>query len=376
VILQPLVGNGLLTSDGEFWLMQRRLSQPAFHRQRIDGFAETMTAATVRMLDEWAARAGREETLDMSEHMMRLTLEIVGRTLFSMDLTGASETVGKAFSRVNHQMTELTIDPLALAKLRLSFLPSMRRLRGDIQILDDVVNQVIRERRRSGGPDNDLLGMLMAARDESSGAMMDDKQLRDEVMTIMLAGHETTAVALSWAMYLLARHPEVARRLESEIDEVLAGRVPTTADLPALIYNRMVIDETLRLYPPAYTIARWGHEPDRVGPFDLPANSSILLLTYVTHRHPDFWEAPDRFDPERFAPGQGADRPRFAYLPFGGGPRQCIGNSFALVEAQLLLALIVQRFRWTLPAGYRAELEPLITLRPKGGLPVRLEARG
>ncbi len=375
VILQPILGNGLLTSDGETWLRQRRLAQPAFHRQRIASFGDTMTAAAGRVLDRLRSPAGQHQVVDLSQIMTGLTLEIVGRTLFSIDLTGEAAYVGEAFTEVNHLATEFTSDPLALFKLRVPFWPTTRRLLAGVRRLDVVVNRIIADRRAEPEPGEDLLGMLMAARDETTGAGMDDRQLRDEVMTLLLAGHETTAVALSWIIYLLSTHPEVARRLEAEVDEVLAGRTPAMADLAQLPYARMIIDEALRLYPPAYVIARWGHEPDQIGQWAIPANSSVLLIPFVTHRLPAFWDEPDRFDPERFTPENAAGRPRYAYLPFGGGPRQCIGNTFALVETQLILTMLVQRYRWTLVEGYEAAMEPLITLRPLNGVPVQLENR-
>jgi cytochrome P450 len=215
----------------------------------------------------------------------------------------------------------------------------------------------------------------MEARDEETGEGMNDQQLRDEVMTIMLAGHETTAVTLSWTFYLLSQHPDVRTKLEREMADVLNGRTPTMADIPDLTYATKVVEESMRLYPPAYAIARFGHEPDVIGGYGVPANSVLTLSPYITHHHPDFWEQPDKFDPERFTPERVAERPRYAYLPFGGGPRQCIGNSFAMTEAILLLTTIAQQYRPELKPGHQVELDPLITLRPKGGLPMILRKR-
>lgn len=375
-VMQPLVGYGLLTSDGDFWKRQRRLAQPAFHRRQIAGFGQTMVAATQQMLDRWHAAAQQGQSLDVSAEMTRLTLEIAGKTLFSMDLTGQANTVGAAFTEVNHIITGLTTQPFSPFTVRMPFWPSTRRMNAGIRQLDNVVNQIIASRRAANEDKGDLLSMLMLARDEDTGEGMNDKQLRDEVMTLLLAGHETTAVALSWALYLLAQHPEAARRLEAEVDHVLAGARPVTIDdLPQLPYTRMVIDETLRLYPPAYAIARWAQQEDEVGGYRVAAQSAVTLFPYVTHRHPALWPDPHRFDPQRFTPEQAADRPRFAYLPFGGGPRQCIGNIFALTEAQLILASLAQRYRWQLATDQTVEIEPLITLRPKNGLPMRLYAR-
>lgn len=374
-LLRPVIGNGLLTSDGDFWRRQRRLASPAFHRKRIAAFATTMTAATDTMLQNWHTLAKDGRPLDLNETMMHLTLEIVGKTLFSIDLTREADTVGEAFSVVNEEVARLTSIPFADLGLKLPFLPTTRRINKNTAVLTQIVHGIIQERRQSGLEAEDLLGMLMAARDEESGEGMSDQQLHDEVMTIMLAGHETTAVALAWTFYLLSEHPVVRAELEAEVDGVLNGRLPTMDDIPNLPYATMVLEESMRLYPPAYAIARWGNEADEVGGYYVPKNSVITTSPYVTHRHPEFWDDPERFDPQRFTPERKAERPRYAYLPFGGGPRICIGNSFAMTEATLLLTTIVQRYRLSLLPGTTVELEPLITLRPKGHLMVTLTSR-
>lgn len=379
-VLKPLVGNGLLTSDGEFWLRQRRLAQPAFHRRQIESFAETMTAATEKLLAKWKEPARQGQALDVSEAMMELTLEITGRTLFSVDLTSEADTVGEAFMAANRQVIDFSIQPFGNYLITLPWWPPTRRLNQNVAELDEVVNGIIAQRRQDGTAgkqeDNvDLLGMLMAARDEESGEGMSDKQLRDEVMTIMLAGHETTALALSWTFYLLSEHPDARRKLEAEVDEVLGGQTPTFADIPDLVYTTMVVEESLRLYPPAYAIARWANDGDTIGGYDVPPDSSITLSPYFTHRHPAFWEAPERFDPERFTAERKAERSRWAYIPFGGGPRQCIGNRFAMTEAVLLLAQISNHYRLDLVPGHPVAMEPLITLRPRYGLRMTLAPR-
>ncbi|HEX6385234.1 MAG TPA: cytochrome P450 [Anaerolineae bacterium] len=373
MLLRPVLGNGLLTSDGEFWRQQRRLAQPAFHRRRIAEFGTIMTDVTQVMLEKWQAPAESGRPFDVAEEMMRLTLEIVGRALFSIDITREAERVGTAFTAVNTKLAELSVKPFSPYLIKIPWLPDSRYLNRNIAVLNEVVDSVISQRRgQRDGAEDDLLGLLMAARDEETGLGMDDQQLRDEVMTIMLAGHETTAVALSWTFYLLSQHPDVRQKLEAELAEVLGGRVPTVADMPDLTYTTMVIEESMRLYPPAYAISRWCNEADEVGGYIVPANSALTLSPYLTHRHPDFWEEPDKFDPQRFTPVRQAERPRYAYLPFGGGPRQCIGNNFAMTEATLLLATIAQRYRLELLPGQRVEMEPLITLRPRGGLPMML----
>lgn len=376
-LLRPVVGNGLLTSDGDFWRRQRRLAAPAFHRKRIAGFAQTMTAAVDAMLEGWHSLAKDGRSLDINETMMHLTLEIVGKTLFSIDLTREADAVGHAFSAVNEGVAHLTGIPFADIGLKIPFLPTTRLVNGNTAVLDKVVNDIIQERRqnRASGSQDDLLGMLMATRDEETGEGMSDQQLRDEVMTIMLAGHETTAVSLAWTFYLLSEHPDVREQLENEVDGLLNGRLPAFEDVPNLTYTTMVLEESMRLYPPAYAIARFGNAPDEVGGYQIPANTVITMSPYITHRHPDFWQEPERFDPQRFTPEHKAERPRFAYLPFGGGPRLCIGHSFAMTEAILLLASIVQRYRLTLLPGTQVAVEPLITLRPKGKLMMTITPR-
>ncbi len=375
VLLRILVGDGLLTNDGDSWRRQRRLAQPAFHRRRIAEFGEIMTSAANGLLAHWDEVAERERPLDIAEEMSRVTLEVVGKSLFSQDLTREAQRVGTAFTEANETFAGLSTNPFSLYTVRLPWWPSTRRMNRNVTILDDVVNGIIAQRRATPEAEDDLLGMLMTARDEESGEGMSDRQLRDEVMTIMLAGHETTAIALSWAFYLLSQHPQVRQKLEEELQTVLNGRTPTMADLPQLTYTGMVIDETLRLYPPAYALTRWCNQPDVIGDYPVPANATVTLSPYLTHRHPDFWPEPERFDPERFTPERKAERPRYAYLPFGGGPRQCIGNNFALMEAILILATIAQRYRLHLLPGQRVGMQPLVTLRPLGGLPVLLEKR-
>ncbi|GIV95852.1 MAG: cytochrome P450 [Herpetosiphonaceae bacterium] len=362
--LRWIVGNGLVTSEGDLWLRQRRLMQPSFHKQRLASFATVMTQAAAETAESWEQIARRGEVLDVDEEMMRLTLKIAGLTLFSMDISGKADTVGQAFTYANKFVTEYLYRRIP----RNLPLPRNRKFEEALRTLDQVVSAIIRERRARGEDTGDLLSMLLHARDEDTGEGMDDRQLRDEVMTLLLAGHETTANALTWTWYLLSKHPLVMRRLQSELAEVLGGRLPTVDDLPKLCYTRMVIDEALRLYPPAWMMSRQATEDDEIGGYRIPAKTIVFFSPYVVHRHPSFWENPEGFDPERFTPERSAGRPRFAYLPFGGGPRLCIGNNFALMEAQLILATLAQRYQLELVPGHRVEPEPLITLRPRYGL--------
>lgn len=367
-----LLGDGLLTSDGDFWRRQRRLAAPAFHRRRIASFGQTMVSATDRLVQRWQPRIAAGQHIDVDQEMMALTLEIVGWTLFSMDITAAADTVGTSFTAVNELVSQLTRRPFSDQLLRLPFFPATRQLRPHRQKLESVINSIIQTRRAqppAALPD-DLLTLLMAAEDEETGEQMDDQQLRDELMTIMLAGHETTAVALTWTFYLLAQHPDVRQALSAELEDVLNGRLPTVADIPQLPYTTMIIEETMRLYPPAYAMARYGNDADVIGGYDVAKDAIITLSPYITHRHPDFWPNPTQFDPLRFTPQQKAQRPRYAYLPFGGGPRMCIGHGFAMTEAILLLATIAQRVQLSLIRTKPAQPDGLITLRPLHGMPM------
>lgn len=381
-ILVPIVGHGLLTSDGDFWLRQRRLAQPAFHRRRIAGFSSTMTDATSAMLDRWQNTAMDSGHVDVLQEMMSLTLEIAGRTLFSVNLRDEANTIGPAFTAINRQFRQFSAHPLGPTLINMKWLPRTRRFRGNVARLDEVVQEIIGERRRiraSNGArsadGHDLLDMLMDARDEETGQGMSDRQLRDEVMTLMLAGHETTANALTWTLYLLSRHPNVRRRVEEEVDEVLGGKIPTFEEIRDLRYLNSVLQESLRLYPPAYATSRTAREEDIIAGYDVDAEAPITISPYLTHRHPDFWEDPERFDPGRFSPEAAARRPRYAYIPFGGGPRKCIGSDFAMTEATLVLAMVAQRYRLHLLPGHPVEMEPLITLRPRHGMQMTVQQR-
>jgi len=370
--IKVLIGEGLFTSEGDLWRRQRRLAQPAFHRQRLAGFVTTMTDATASLLDRWADRARRGDVFDVAADMSRLTLDIVGRTLFSRPLDDAADEVGRALVEVLELMNERT----------LRFFPSPlwwptrfnRRLALLIRALDRVVFDIIESRRRTAEETGDLLDMLLRARDEETGESMTDRQLRDEVMTFVLAGHETTAVALTWTWYLLDRHPDVAARLKAEVAATLGSRTPTPEDIPRLQYVRMVVEEVMRLYPPVWGFMRQSIGPDRIGGYAIPKGTVIAICPYITHRHPDFWPEPERFDPERFTPERVRERARYAYLPFSGGPRLCIGNEFALMEVQLVVAMTVQRYRLQLVPGAHAEPESRLTLRPQGGLPMTVAA--
>lgn len=357
--LRYLLGNGLLTSEGEFWKRQRRIAQPAFHRQRIAGFGQAMVRAAEECALGLAAQRGRD--VDIHHEMMRLTLRIVGETLLGYDPSHDAREVGDALAFLLAAVNDRTSRIFFIARPILPT-PQNFRLRRARATLDAVVLRIIAERRKTRG--DDLLSMLMEARDAETGEAMDDRQLRDEAMTIFLAGHETTANALTFAWLLLSRYPAALRELRAELSQVLGGRAPSLDDLPRLHFTRMVIQEAMRLYPPAWIIARSASGADEIGGWHIPAGSIVFVSPYVVHRHPGAWEDPEGFDPHRFS----REPPRGAYFPFGGGPRQCIGNAFATMEAELVLATLAQRVRLSLSPGHPVELEPSITLRPRHGL--------
>ncbi len=358
-------GNGLLTSEGDFWLRQRRLSQPAFHRTRIAAYAEIMVREAEQMLNGW--RDG--EQLDLHREMMRTTLAIATRTLFGVDLGPQMPAVAGALDAFVRQNAGLSVWQLFL---KLPTLKRWRYLRG-VRTLNDIVYGIIRERRASGMGD-DLLSDLLRVQD-IDGSFMTDQQLRDEVMTMLLAGHETTALALSWAWFLLASYPETQAKLQDEVDRTLAGRLPAAADMAQLPYANNVVRETMRLYPPAWVVTRMASEQVEVGGYVVPAGSNIIISPWVTHRDERFFPQPDVFDPDRWTTERERLLPKFAYFPFGGGPRVCIGNNFALMEAAMLLAAVAQRFHISLAPGETVEPLSSITLRPKNGVHVRLRRR-
>jgi cytochrome P450 len=363
--LRGPLGNGLLTSEDAYWLRQRRMAQPAFHRQRIEELASVMVETARETADRWEAVAARGEPVDVAEEMMRLTQTIVLRTLLGSELGPLAGELDRAWALVNEHIGE-SFWSLGLTDRWPT--PKNRRYRRALSVLDRAVFHLIDERRGNGRQTNDLLSMLMFARDEDTGQGMTDGQLRDEVMTILLAGHETTSLALAWTWYLLSEHPEVEQRLENELDSVLAGRLPAFSDLGNLPYTRMVIEEALRLYPPAWGFSRQAMGPDKIRGYDLPRGWLVFIIPFVMHRLRAYWDEPDKFDPERFTPERSAARPKLAYLPFGAGPRQCIGNQFAMVEAHLVLSTLASRYRLTLVPGHKVEAWPLITLRPRYGI--------
>ncbi|MBA3945874.1 MAG: cytochrome P450 [Herpetosiphonaceae bacterium] len=374
---KPLMGEGLITSEGEFHHRQRRLAQPAFHRKRIATYASIMTQYSKRHIERWQDG----ETRDIAEDMMQLALAIVSKALYDTDVEAETDSIGAAVDTV---MLATQRSPAWLYRLAPSSvikvldqlpLPANQRFLQAKARLDTTIYRMIAEHRAHGGGD-DLLSMLMRTTDEDQdGAQMSDAQLRDEAITIFLAGHETTANALTWAWYLLSTHPQVEAKVYAEIDEVLGGRVPTIDDIPKLTYIDMVVHESLRLYPPVWMMARTSINAFDVGGYRIPAKTSVMFGPYVMQRDPRYFPDPERFDPMRWTPEAQAERPKFSYFPFGGGPRQCIGEAFAWMELITVLATIAQHWRMRVVPGHVVEPQPRLTLRPRNGVMMKFEER-
>jgi cytochrome P450 len=368
--LTRVLGKGLLTSEGKFWQRQRSLIQPAFRRDSILSYAPVMTGATRRMVDAWSDGEAR----NIHEDLMRVTLDIVAQCLFGAQVGDAAERVGKAMHVVTDRFVTDAGQALLLPFDIPDFLAPGRK--HAISELNDVINGIVRERRNSNPPREDLLGSLLQARD-ADGRPMSDAQLRDEVMTLFLAGHETTAIALSWTCYLLTQNPQVETRLVEELRAVLGDREPTPEDLPRLRYMEMVLKEAMRLYPAVWGIGRKALADCEIGGYRIAAGTNIFIFQWLTQRDSRFFPDPETFDPERWRedPVRSGKIPRFAYFPFGGGPRVCVGASFAMIEATLLLATILQKVHLELVPGHPVEPLASVTLRPKNGIRVIVRRR-
>jgi cytochrome P450 len=368
--MRRVLGNGLLLSEGEFWRRQRKLIQPAFHQARIAAYADIMTRYTERMLSSW----NDGQTLDIHEAMMHLTLGIVAKTLFDADVSREAEDVDAALTILMGKF--LRQAGLALLLPVWVPLPTSHLLKRAVGRLDTVIYRIIEQRRASGQMSGDLLSVFLQVQDEQ-GVGMTDRQLHDEIMTLFLAGHETTANVLSWTWLLLGQNPEVEEKLTEELARVLGGRVPSPADLPQLVYTDMVLRESMRLYPPVWVIGRRALAPFRLGEYELPADTNVLISQLILHKDARYFPEPIKFDPDRWTPNNPrvVSLPRFAYFPFGGGPRVCIGAGFAMMEAVLLLATIAQRFRIQISPGQTVRMQPTVTLRPRNGIPATLKRR-
>jgi cytochrome P450 len=365
-----LLGEGLLISEGDFWRRQRRLAQPAFHRSRINEYASTMVDSAEIQIRKW--HDGEER--DIAQEMMAISLETAVRTLFGTTLPGEALQVGRSLDFLVRYSLRKARYPI---KVPVNWpTPANRRAEREIRFLDSLVYRIIDERKHVGTGDDrkDLLSLLMSAMDED-GSQMTPKQLRDETMTLFLAGHETTALSLSWAWYLLSKNPAAEVRLHEELRDVLGGRAPGIADLGRLPYLLAVVNEVLRLYPPAYILARTSVAPSTIGGYDFPAGSTMIFSQWVMQRDARFFDDPEAFRPERWLDGLEDRLPAGAYFPFGDGPRRCIGQNFALMEAVLVIATIAQKFQLQLVAGQKIVPEPLVTLRPRNGIRMRIDAR-
>jgi len=368
--LEPFLGKGLFTAEGDLWRRQRRLMQPHFHKESVAALVGLMVETIAASIERWRPRARSGEAFDFAPEMMRLTLDVVTRALFGADVDADATTVGAALTTVLEHTNRRLLSLVDLTDVLP--LPSARRYRRALATLDRIVFGIIAARRRTSERRADLLQMLLDARDPDSGEPMNDQQLRDEVMTLFLAGHETTANGLAWTWYLLSRAPAVDRRLRSDVARVLGARRPTMDDVPQLAYARQIFEEAMRLYPPVIGVPRDAIREDRIGGYRVRAGATVVSSAYLTHHNPRLWPNPEGFDPDRFAP----DRPGppiapFAYLPFGAGQRKCIGHVFATIEGTLAVAMIAQAYRPELVPGVRVDAIPQLTLRPSQ-IPIRL----
>ena len=348
IIFNKVIGEGLLTSEGEVWRRQRRMMQPAFHHTRLEQLDLMITDATTVMLDQWQASCAQGKPVDLPREMSALTLTVTTRALFGVDLGDEVREVGEIVNRAASFLEK----------------PSNPQLIQSVTELSALVDRIIQQRRRDFKDAGDLLSSLLMARDEQTGAAMSDGQLRSQIMTLMLAGYETTASALTWTWYLLSKYPWAMERVRNEVRDALHGRAPRYSDMEQLPYTRMVLNESLRLFPPAWTLGRRALGDDNIGGYYVAPGTVLAVCIYSLHRHPAFWPDPEAFNPERFSPANSAGRHKFAYVPFGAGPRQCIGNNFGLMEACLVIACMAQRFEMQLMPGIEAHPQALFVLRP------------
>ena len=361
------LGDGLLTSDGALWREQRRTIQPVFQHKRIAAQADVIVAEAGALVARLRSQAGQGPT-DLFAELTRFTLNVLGRTLLDADL-GAFDSVGQSFEAVQDQamfeMESMGMVPMWLPLAR------QRRFQRARQDLYTIVDQLVVDRLADPrGPGDDVLSQLIESTRRESDPQVSQRRLRDELITLLLAGHETTASTVGWALYLIDQHPEVAARLQAEAVEVLSDRAPVNEDLGKLRYTAMVLHESMRLYPPVWMLTRRATDADEIGGYHVPAGADVLICPYTLHRHPGFWDAPERFDPDRFDPDRLANRPRYAYLPFGAGPRFCVGSHLGLMEATFVVAMIARELRLSLAPGHDVVAEPMLSLRIRGGLPM------
>lgn len=372
-MLRLFVGEGLLTADGQHWLEQRRLMQPMFARGHLKSFSGAMYRPIQRMVESWREVANKDKVIDVAHEMNRLALEIVSRFLFGSSMHSHRDQVIESFEVLNHEVARRFQSLLALPL----WVPSPRNLaaRRAIDRIDEVLEKLVANRDDTDS-DGGLLRALTEAHGGDQGDSVQDRKVRDEIVTLTLAGHETTAALLSWTWYLLALHPDVAQRVRQEVDGVVGGRAPSAEDLENLTFTDQVLKESMRLYPPVWIVSRRAKQSDQISGYRIPADGVVAVSPYATHRHPRYWERPEHFDPTRFEPERERERHPFAYVPFGGGPRLCIGGAFALMEAKMVVASLVQRYQLDLEDPQSVRPEPLVTLRPEGGLLMRIHPVG
>jgi cytochrome P450 len=370
-VLAQMMGNGLVSNDGPHWVKQRKLMQPMFAHRVINNFDVPINALTEELLTDWDRRISAGPIL-VDQEMGRLAFRIVGATLFGSDIDGYAEEVAQILDLVNLQTQDiralLTLYPWLPTPYNIKWRKAKKRL-------DEIVYAMIAARRDEGEQKNDILDRLLAARDTDTDQGMSEEQMRDEVVTLMLAGHETSSTALAWTLYLLAKSPNIQDRLSAELNDELKGEQATSKDLNAVPYLKQVVQESMRIYPPVWAIARRSQEMELFGEYEVPAGSYVAVVPYVLHRHPDFWPDPERFDPDRFEPNPNESRHSYAYLPFAAGPRACIGLGMAMLEIQLVLAQIIQRYRVRLVDGHVVEMDAKVTLKQRYGLPLHFERR-
>jgi cytochrome P450 len=374
---QVIGKEGLFTTDGDAWRRQRQRVQPAFHQDRLAHFERVVASETHGMLGCWRRLAADGTPVAVNREMLRLSLLTIVKAMFGADIRAIVDPALKAFAQAH-----VFINPVSLVNLiqpplpiRRILAPGFRGFEEAIRLLDDVIRRIVAERRTQGMDTGDLLSMLLASRDEEAGDAMSESQVRDEVMTMFMAGHETVAIALTWTCYLLSRYPAARRELQAELATVLSGRVPTLDDIPRLPFTRMVLEESMRLYPPAWGLDRHAEHEDVVGGYEIPAGASMAISSYVVHRLPAYWRNPEGFDPSRFAPANSAGRPQYAYFPFGGGPRRCIGMRFAMAQMQLVLAMVLQQFELDLVPGPPIPPRPIVNFSPSRDVMMHLRLR-
>jgi cytochrome P450 len=369
--LKSIVGEGLVAAEGEGWQRSRKMTQPAFHQEILAETGESIARTTAEMLERWEEKAGRGEEIDAKSEMMHISLANLGNALFKTDwrrdLDRVEPAVAFALAHTNRRLTS-PVDPQRFP------LPSVRKFNEGLATLDEIIYRLIAERRGSSDGGTDLVSMILRSRDEATGEPMSDRQIRDEVIGFFIAGHETVSSCLTWTWYLLSKNPTSWQRFKAEVDEVVGDRAPTVEDVPKLQYTERVLLEALRLYPPIFVLMRLAVEDDEMGGYHVPAGSNTVLCPYVTHRHPDFWDNPEGFDPDRFLPERVEGIHRMAYFPFAGGPRKCIGNDFAMIQMPMVIAMVAQRFRPSLVPGVPVVPEPAISLRPRDPLMMTLDS--